>query len=92
MILTETFASGKGFSMFTYDDGSFILYRYVKDEIRPSHVKVYTTKDAKILKDTTTGWEIKTSSITVFENWQEKTYNVADVILEPGVFKKYRWE
>ena len=92
MILTETFASGKDFSMFTYDDGSFILYRYVKDEIRPSHVKVYTTKDAKILKDTTTGWEIKASSITVFENWQEKTYHVADVILEPGVFKKYRWE
>ena len=88
----DGFASGKDFSMFTYDDGSMIFYRYVKGDIRPSHVKVYTTKEVKCLKDMITGDDIEVSSVNVWEYWRKKTYTVADIILEPGTFRKFKWE
>ncbi|MCR5405692.1 MAG: hypothetical protein K6E88_02800, partial [Lachnospiraceae bacterium] len=54
MMSPETYASGSNFSMFTYDDGSMILYRYVKGDVRPSHVRINTLKKVSILKDTET--------------------------------------
>ena len=92
VIFDDTYASGKDFSMFTYDDGSMIFYRYVKENIRPSHIKVYTEREVSCLKDVMTGNTIDVSTITVWENWQKKKRYVADLILTPGVFRRFKWE
>lgn len=87
----DLYASGKDFSMFTYDDGSMIIYRYVKGDIRPAHVKIYTDKEVTGLTDLTTGAIIAADNVTIEENWHKKRFFVADVILEPGVFRKLKW-
>lgn len=87
-----TYVSGKDLSLFTYDDGNMILYRYVKGDIRPDRVRVYTDKEVSALVDTASGRKFDVSSVRVFENWEEKRYYYADIILVPGVFKKLRWE
>jgi len=88
----EGFASGKDFSMFAYDDQSFILYRYVKGDLRPSHVRIYTRKDAKKLVDIITGREYSVTDHEIWEDYKKCKYKVADVVLTPGVFSKFRWE
>ena len=88
----EGFVSGKDFSVFTYDDGSMILYRYVKGDIRPAHVKVYTKKNARMLKDTVSGETFIPAFVTLREGWESESYLVADVILQPGIFRKLKWE
>ena len=88
----EGFVSGKDFSVFTYDDGSMILYRYVKGDIRPAHVKVYTKKNVRALKDTVSGETFIPSFVTLREGWESESYLVADVILQPGIFRKLKWE
>ena len=89
---TPVYASGKDFSMFTYDDGSFILYRYVKGDNRPAHVKIYSEGDVSFLKDLTRDDEYKLEECTVWEDWEKHEYKYADVILYPGEFRKFRFE
>ena len=86
------YASGKDFSMFTYDDGSLILYRYVKGDVKPAHVKVYTKNEVSGLIDAVTGEEYPATDYVVWEGFELKKYKVADVILEPGVFIKLKWK
>ena len=52
------YASGRHFSMFTYRDGSFILYRYVKECIHPEWVTVHSVRQVEALLDTQTGERI----------------------------------
>lgn len=89
-ILTpDYYAAGRDFSMFKYDDGSMIFYRYVKGDIRPAHVKVYSSKEVKALKDVVSGETFE--AVPVKKGYHKKVY-VADMILRPGVFRKMRWE
>ena len=88
----ENYVSGRDFSVFTYDDGSMILYRYVKGDLRPAHVRIYTRKNAAALKDMVTGETILPESCTMRENWEIKKYLAADVVLQPGMFRKLKWE
>ncbi|MCR5675034.1 MAG: hypothetical protein K6G16_04920 [Lachnospiraceae bacterium] len=94
----DTYVSGADFSMFSYDDGSFILYRYVKGDVRPAHVTVRTRKPVKALVDTHTdprfpeGRRFPAHPVTVQEDFEEYTEYCADVMLIPGLFRKYRWE
>lgn len=89
-VLSENeYASGTDFSMFTYDDGSMIFYRYVKDDVKPSRIRVYTKSDVTALRDAVTGETIKAQVIRF--GWRHE-YRVADVVLWPGVFRKLRWE
>ena len=78
--------------MFTYDDGTLILYRYVKDKIRPSRVLVYTEGDYKTLVDVTTGETYVAEPYVVWQEFEIKKYMVADLILEPGVIKAFKWQ
>lgn len=89
---SDDYSSGNGYSEFTYDDGSMVFYRYVKDDVRPAHVKICSTKDVNVLLDMATGEMIESRTETVREGWNDKTYNVADVILEPGKFKWFMWK
>ena len=88
----DDYSSGKGYSEFTYDDGSMVFYRYVKDDVRPAHVKICSTKDVNVLLDMATGEMIESRTEIVREGWNDKKYNVADVILEPGKFKWFMWK
>ncbi|MBO4637079.1 MAG: hypothetical protein J5685_08025 [Clostridiales bacterium] len=85
------YVSGKDLSMFTYDDGSFFLYRYVKNNIRPDRVKIYTDKEVKGLQDQVTGELIDTGIENIRENWQDKKVYAAVVTMVPGVFRKFKW-
>ena len=75
--------------MFTYDDGSMILYRYVKGDVRPAHVRLNSLKKTAGFKDAVSGQLIEAVPVTVREDFEEKTYYSADVILSPGDFRKY---
>ena len=92
IISPDCFASGRDFSMFTYSDGSMILYRYVKDDIRPSHVRLYTEKEVSSLKDVVTGEVFEVSTCYFAEKWDKKICRVADIVLVPGVFRRLKWE
>ena len=92
VINPDGYASGRNFSVFTYDDGSMILYRYVKGDIRPEQVKLYTAKQAKCLRDLTTGEEIPVSTAYINRHWEKDVYTTADITLEPGVFRRFKWE
>lgn len=88
----ETYATGKDFSMFTYDDGTMILYRYVKSHNRADHVTLHTTRDIQKLRDCVSG-ETKTVNIqNVQQDFEEINEKVVDIILEPGVFTAVKWE
>ena len=86
------FVSGHDFSAFTYDDDSMLLYRYVKDPVRPAKVKVFTTGEYDYLMDMVTGEKIESNSTWMYEEFELKRYQVAEVILEPGVFRLFRWK
>lgn len=88
----DTYASGSNFSMFSYDDGSMILYRYVKKDERPAHVRLYTAKDVKALVDTETGERREADTVTIAQDFDVYTYKTVDVILEPGIFRRCKWE
>ena len=86
------YVSGRGFSAFTYQDGSMILYRYVKGDPRPEKVRVITGKEVKALVDVTTGRRFPAQKKQRHENFRMLTEYEAEVLLVPGVFGKYRWE
>lgn len=92
LITPDCYASGRDFSMFTYDDGSMILYRYVKGDIRPARVRIYTSGNADHLTDVLTGGKIEAFPCVFIEKWEKKYYRAADVILTPGEFRKLKWE
>ena len=84
--------SGNGFSVFPYDDGSMILYRYVKGDIRPNRVTVYTKKPVRMLRDTMSGETFLPFIATLRKGWKTESYMAAEVVLQPGIFRKLRWE
>ena len=88
----DTYISGRNCSMFAYDDGSMVFYRYVKDDLKPDHVRLHTNKKASILKNVTTGRTYPVHEIRFHEDFEEVTEYVVDAVLIPGVFDLYRWE
>ena len=89
---SEEFTSGKDYSVFTYDDGSMVIYRYVKDPVRPSHIKVYSKKDVNVLLDVVNGDMIEARDEIFREGWKEIRYHMADVTVAPGDFKWLQWK
>lgn len=88
----DTYATGRNFSLFTYDDGSMILYRYVKSDLNPAHITMHTISPFSELKDMITGKALPVRAVEVFEDFEKKTEYVADIILEPGIIHCLRWE
>jgi len=78
--------------MFTYDDGSIILYKYVKNDACTMPVRMHTSKKVKALKDMGSGREIPVHEVMVFEDFERRVEYAADVITRPGEFNMYRWE
>ncbi|MBR1742006.1 MAG: hypothetical protein IJ733_09105 [Lachnospiraceae bacterium] len=92
ILCPETYASGSNFSMFPYESGSMILYRYVKGDLRPARVKLYTKKPVKALVDVETGERKNVCTVNIFEDFEENVYFAAEICLQPGIFRKLRWE
>ena len=88
----DVYMSARGASIFTYDDGSLIVYKYVKPDLNASHVLIHTRQKVSALVDTEKGREYPVREISFREDFEHITEYVADVIAEPGVFKKYKWK
>ena len=84
--------SGKHFSAFTYEDGSLILYRYVKEPIRSDRVTIHTDKEVTALVDVASNRKIPAHKVVKFVDFRLKEVYEADVMLSPGTFRKYVWE
>ncbi len=87
----DTYISGRNISMFTYSDGSMIMYKYVKPDINPSHVTVHTSKKVDGLKDVVTGEVFKAREVRFREDFEPVTEYLVDITLAPGIIKKYVW-
>ena len=85
------YVSGRNFSAFTYDDGSMILYRYVKGDLHPDMVTVRTRKKVRALVDTASGREIPVREERLWEDFTPAVEYAADIVLQPGTFAKYRF-
>ena len=85
------YVSGRNFSAFTYDDGSMILYRYVKGDLHPDTVTVRTRKKVRALVDTASGREIPVREERLWEDFTPAVEYAADIVLQPGTFAKYRF-
>ncbi len=85
------YVSGRNFSAFTYDDGSMILYRYVKGDLHPDTVTVRTRKKVRALVDTASGGEISVREERLWEDFTPTVEYAADIVLQPGTFAKYRF-
>ena len=85
------YVSGRNFSAFTYDDGSMILYRYVKGDLHPDMVTIRTRKKVCALVDTASGREIPVREERLWEDFTPAVEYAADIVLQPGTFAKYRF-
>ena len=86
------YVSGRNLSAFTYDDGSMILYRYVKGDLHPDTVTIHTRKKVRALVDTASGREISVREERLWEDFSPAVEYAADVILQPGQFGKFCFE
>ncbi len=86
------YLSGQFTSMFTYGDGSMILYRYVREDLHTDRVTVYTDKPVEALTDVTSGRDYPARKVEFHEDFAMRTLYAADVFANPGVFVKYRWK
>ena len=84
--------SGKNFSAFTYEDGSVILYRYVKEPLRSDRVTIHTDKEVTALVDVASNRRIPAHKVVKFVDFRLKESYEAEVMLSPGTFRKYQWE
>ena len=88
----KTYVTGKDLSLFTYDDGSMILYRYVKPDLHSAHVTLHTSEEVSALTDVVTGREYPVHQVTFAEDFEKRTEYVAEGVLEPGRFVKLQWK
>ncbi|MBO6260923.1 MAG: hypothetical protein J6N47_08860 [Lachnospiraceae bacterium] len=86
------FVSGRNVSVFTYDDGSMMLYRYVREDIHTDRVVFHTGQKVSGLVDMVSGQRIPARKVTRKEDYVLKSEYVAEVLAIPGIFNKYRWE
>ncbi len=91
ILTNRNFVSGKIFSTFTYDDGSMILYRYVKSDVRPEKVTLRTGRAVTGLLDCETNKIIPIQIGTRCEDFINYTEYSAVCLLVPGKINKFRW-
>ncbi|MBQ6661416.1 MAG: hypothetical protein IJM57_08370 [Lachnospiraceae bacterium] len=84
--------SGRNFSAFTYDSGRILLYRYVKSDLRPDRVSLYTERKGAVLVNDLTGERYPSREVRRWEDFRVGGGTTADVMLQPGMFTKVHWE
>ena len=88
----DVYATGTGFSMFTYDDGSFILYRYVKEDLHTARVTLHSKKEVRALVDASTGKRIEAHPVMLRQDFEPFREWQAEAVLTPGRFARFCWE
>ena len=86
------YASGRNFSMFAYDSSRILLYRYVKSDLRPERVSLYTEKQGAVLVNDLTGERYPSREVKRWEDFRFGGGTTAEVLLIPGAFTKVHWE
>ncbi|MBO4678628.1 MAG: hypothetical protein J5626_03070 [Lachnospiraceae bacterium] len=86
------YVSGKNFSVFTYDSGDFILYRYVKGDVHTEKITVHTDCPIEAIVNLDNGMEIKADKEIRFEDFKRHEGYKATLFSEPGKFVKYRFK
>ena len=86
------YVSGRNVSAFTYDSGRMLLYRYVKSDLRPERVTLYTGQKGAVLVDDLTGMRYPSNEVRRFEDFRPSSGTAAEVLLQPGKFAKVHWE
>ena len=86
------YVSGRNVSAFTYDSGRMMLYRYVKADLRPEKVTLYTERKGAVLVDDLTGMRYPSNEVRRFEDFRPSSGTAAEVLLQPGKFTKVHWE
>lgn len=86
------YVSGRNVSTFTYDSGRILLYRYVKSDLRPERVTLYTERKGAVLVDDLTGMRYLSHEVRRFEDFRPCGGTTAEVLLQPGKFTKVHWE
>lgn len=87
---TGMYITSSNVSLFQYDNDTFVLYKYVKDEVHPVNVKIHVTTKANSIVDMNSGAEYELKEETSRFDFSDHTTYVADVTLEPGVYKAFR--
>ena len=86
------YVSGRNVSAFTYDSGRILLYRYVKADLRPEKVTLYTERKKAVLVDDLTGMKYPSHEVRRWEDFRPSGGSSAEVLLQPGKFAKVHWE
>ena len=92
VLMGGEYVSGRNVSAFTYDSGRMMLYRYVKADLRPEKVTLYTERKKAVLVDDLTGMKYPSQEVKRFEDFRPSSGTAAEVLLQPGKFTKVHWE
>ncbi len=79
------YVTASNVSIFRFDDGTIVLYKYVKNDNHPVRVAVHSSKEASCIRDKKSGKEYGfTKKDMVFDLKPLSEYQ-AEVMLEPGI-------
>ena len=72
-------------SLFQFDDGTIVIYKYVKEDNHAACVTVHSMREASCLRDKKTGKEYAfTKKDEVFDLKMQADYST-EVLIEPGI-------
>lgn len=90
MNINGVYVTANNVSLFQYDDCSFIIYKYVKDEVHPVKVTIHVSREAKAIVDMKTGTEYPLRKIEGRMDMKKYVEFVTDVIAEPGIYRAFK--
>lgn len=85
----DVYISAVNTSLFCYDNNTFAVYRYVKDEIHPAKATVHIKRKASAIRDLVSGEEIKLQERVFRYDLEKVTEYVCDIFTEPGLIRAF---
>jgi hypothetical protein len=85
----DVYISAVNTSLFSYDNNTFAVYRYVKDEIHPAKATVHIKRRASVIRDLVSGEEIKLQERVFRYDLEKVTEYVCDIFTEPGLIRAF---
>ena len=85
----DVYISAVNTSLFCYDNNTFAVYRYVKDEIHPAKATVHIKRKASAIRDIVSGEEIKLQERVFRYDLEKVTEYVCDIFTEPGLIRAF---
>jgi len=85
----DIYISAVNTSLFCYDNNTFAVYRYVKDEMHPVRIRVHIKREARAIRDLTSGEETELQKRVFRYDHEEVTEYVCDIFQEPGLIRAF---